>query len=82
MGPDVGAARADMSGDWNAKIFPTVHTDRVSRVFRSPRNEDAPIKNKNRKPLIAADLWQIHCTSGTNILLAVNCQGCDLGVRN
>jgi hypothetical protein len=31
---------------------------------------------------MAADLWQIHWASGANILLAVNCQGCDLGVRN
>ena len=40
------------------------------------------LKNKNRKPLIAADLWEIHWANGTNILLAVNCQGFDLGVRN
>jgi hypothetical protein len=40
------------------------------------------VENKNRKPLIAADLWQMHSARGTNILLAVNCQGCDLGVRN
>ena len=25
---------------------------------------------------------EIHWASGTNILLAVNCQGCGLGVRN
>ena len=40
------------------------------------------MKNKNRKLLIAADLWQIHWASGTNILRAVNCQCSDVGVRN
>jgi hypothetical protein len=34
------------------------------------------------QPLIAADLWQIDWASGTNILLAVNCQGFDAGARN
>jgi len=36
----------------------------------------------NAKPLNAADLWRIHWASGANILLAVNCQNYDLGVRN
>jgi hypothetical protein len=40
------------------------------------------MNNKKRKPLSSADLWRIHWASGANILLAVNCQGCDLGVRN
>ena len=38
--------------------------------------------NADQKPLNPADLWRIHWASGTNILLAVNCEGCDLGVGN
>jgi hypothetical protein len=40
------------------------------------------LKTRNGKPLIAADLCRFIGPAGTNILLAVNCQGCDLGVGN
>jgi hypothetical protein len=37
---------------------------------------------KELQLLIAAHLWQIDWAGGTNILVAVNCQRCDRGVRN
>jgi hypothetical protein len=37
---------------------------------------------KELQPLIAGPLWQINWVGGTNILVAVSCQRCDLGVGN
>jgi hypothetical protein len=72
-------SRLMLWGERAAKIsFQDPH-GQGQQSFSATTNEDAPIKNKNRKPLISR---QIHWASGTNILLAVNYQGCDLSVRN